>query len=569
MKKFTVGLRHLLCFGLLAAPGLARAQAQRWQWAAAPGPAAPAGLGSSGVSAMALDAAGNTVVAGQFHGTLTLGTTTLTSAGHNDIFVAKVSPTGQWLQAVRAGGAGDDLVSALKLDAAGNAVVGGRFGNLVTGATAAFGPLTLISAGNADAFVATLSTTGQWTQAVRAGGTNADQVADLVFDGTGNVLVLGTITGSGNLGSHVFNAPAGTMQLFVGRLNPGTGTWTLLNQGPPPYGAQPSALALDVAGNVVVVGHCGSGITFGSTTLISSRNEGTFLARLNTTSGQWTQAVTPVQSRSSNAPPTTINALVVDATGTITVLGTLLESTTFGNTTLTSVGSYDIFVAKLDASGQWTQAVRAGGLANDIASSIALDADGNAVVTGLFGPYGGFSPSLTASFGNITLTSAGQYDAFVATLSPSGQWLQAVGAGGTGSDVAGPVVVDAAGNATVGGIYTGLAAFGNTALTGDSNYAMAFVARLSSGVLATHAASATAAEAFSVAPNPATGAAHLAWPEASSTARPVQLLDAVGREVRRQLLPARATATTLDVTGLAPGLYVVRCGAAASRLRVE
>jgi hypothetical protein len=52
-------------------------------------------------------------------------------------------------------------------------------------------------------------------------------------------------------------------------------------------------------------------------------------------------------------------------------------------------------------------------------------------------------------------------------------------------------------------------------------------------------------------------------------AREVVVLDALGRAVRRQVVPARAAAVTLSVAGLAPGLYLVRCGAATGRLVVE
>lgn len=579
MHTFTRCLRAFFCLGLLAAPTLAQAQAQSWQWATSPSAIIDSntgGPGGSGVAALARDAAGNTIVAGSFYGTFTLGSTTLTSAGYGDIFVAKVSPSGQWLQAVRAGGTGNDYVNALKLDAAGNAVVAGSFGSLITGGTATFGATTLLAAGNtgqSDAFVATLSPGGQWLQALRAGGAAADYISDLALDGAGNAVVLGSFTGPATLGTTTLSAPANTWQLFVAKLNLSTGAWTALNQGPSPYGAQPGALALDATGSMVISGRCDSGITFGSTTLYSNRGEGTFVARLSA-SGQWTQAVQPIQSRSNGAPPTTINSLVVDAAGTVTMVGTLVETATFGNITLTSAGSYDVFVAKLNAAGQWTQAVRAGGPANDIAGSLVLDAAGNAIVTGLFGPYGGFSPSPNATFGPITLTTAGAYDAFVAKLSPGGQWLQAVRAGGPSSDVAGPALVDAAGNITVAGSCTGTAAFGATTLASPSPYGMAFVAYLAPLTNATASRTATPAELFTLAPNPAghgptTSAVRLTWPEASATARPVQVLDALGREVRRQVLPARTSTTTLDIAGLTPGLYMVRCGTAASRLQVE
>ena len=583
MHTLTRCLRALSCLGLLAAPTLAQAQAQSWQWATSPSAiidSNPGGPGGSCVAALARDATGNTIVAGSFYGTFTLGTITLTSAGYSDIFVAKVSPSGQWLQAVRAGGAGNDFVNALKLDAAGNAVVAGSFGNLITGGTATFGATTLTAAGStgqSDVFVATLNPGGQWLQAVRAGGAAADYISDLALDGAGNAVVGGSFEGTVNFGGTRLTADGVTRAAFVARLNLATSTWTQASQSNSTFGtvsfqASVSRLALDAAGNVIVVGSFDPGTTLGAFPLTTPAGSGVYVARLSA-SGQWTQAV-PLGHNSRNAPPPSISAVAVDGTGTVTIAGVLLETMAFGATALTSAGSYDVFVAKLNAAGQWTQAVRAGGPANDIAGSLVLDAAGNTIVTGLFGPYGGFSPSPDATFGPITLTTAGAYDAFVAKLSPSGQWLQAVRAGGTGSDVAGPVLVDAAGNITVAGSCTGPAAFGATTLTSPSPYGMAFVAYLAPLINATASRSATPAEIFTLAPNPAghgptTSAVRLTWPEASATARPVQVLDALGREVRRQELPARTSTTTLDVAGLTPGLYMVRCGTAASRLQVE
>ena len=58
-------------------------------------------------------------------------------------------------------------------------------------------------------------------------------------------------------------------------------------------------------------------------------------------------------------------------------------------------------------------------------------------------------------------------------------------------------------------------------------------------------------------------------PAPAETAAAAVLLDALGREVRRYAVPARATEALLDLGGLAPGLYLVRCGAAVGRLVVE
>jgi hypothetical protein len=79
---------------------------------------------------------------------------------------------------------------------------------------------------------------------------------------------------------------------------------------------------------------------------------------------------------------------------------------------------------------------------------------------------------------------------------------------------------------------------------------------------------ATGAGQFSLAPNPARDRATLML-AARPQPTPVQVLDALGRPVRQLLLPARATSAVLDVAGLPAGLYLVRCGAATRRLRVE
>ncbi|MCI1188187.1 T9SS type A sorting domain-containing protein [Hymenobacter sp. DH14] len=574
MKKNTFRWQAIGWLLVLAAP--ATLQAQSWHWASAPGaivdPAPVGAPGGSVIVAAAPDGAGNTVVAGNFSGSFTLGGTTLVSQGYSDVFVARLGPGGEWLQAVRAGGPSEDVVSGLKLDAAGNAIISGRFGNLVAGATAEFGSFALTSAGGTDAFVARLNPGGQWTQAVRAGGPGNDEANALALDAAGNAVVAGSFQGSPGFGPTTLAADGVTTAAFVARLNLAAGTWTQASQSTCAFSTVPfrnlvSAVALDAADNVVLAGQFDANTRFGALAL-SNALGGTsaYLARLSA-GGQWTQAV-QLTNNSRLAPPPTINALAVDGAGTATVAGVLLETVAFGPTTLVSAGSYDVFVARLDAAGQWTQAVRAGGPANDLARALAVDAAGNATVAGLFGVYGSPGQVATAAFGPLALSSSGGlYDVFVARLDAAGQWTQAVRAGGAGNDEANAVSIDAEGSITVAGSCGNAAGFGGFTLSGTTSFPMAFAARFAGTALATHAPA--PAEVFALAPNPAAGLVRLSWPETSPAARPVQVLDALGREVRRQELPARTRAATLDLAGLAPGLYVVRCGAGASRLRVE
>lgn len=150
----------------------------------------------------------------------------------------------------------------------------------------------------------------------------------------------------------------------------------------------------------------------------------------------------------------------------------------------------------------------------------------------------GFTGSLT--LGNTTLTSVGALDVFVAQLSPAGQWVRGVRAGGPSDDIPVALTLDAAGAPAITSFY------------GSDN---------SAGLAVT--------STFGTIALPATTQVQLTWPEATATPRPVQVLDGLGREVRRLVLPVRATAAALDVRDLAPGLYLMRCGAATARLVIE
>lgn len=90
---------------------------------------------------------------------------------------------------------------------------------------------------------------------------------------------------------------------------------------------------------------------------------------------------------------------------------------------------------------QWLWASRAGGAGNDIGYSMSRDNAGNLYCTGIFLDV--------AQFGDTHLATAGNNDIFVAKLDPSGNWLWAVRAGGTGDDRGMVVSADGDGNSYI------------------------------------------------------------------------------------------------------------------------
>lgn len=565
-----------LLSGLLLLASTARAQLA-WQWAQAiSATAASPNIAGASVGALVADPATGTAVAvGYFNGTITLGTTTLTCTTGADVFVGRLSASGQWTNVVQAGGDGLKWPAALALDGAGGVVITGNFQSAAVGNTVGnkttFGNIALASTLQPGVFVARLSAAGVWTQAVGAYSVGVGDAvpAGVALDGAGNAVVAGTFHNSPLTIGNTILPPVGYLNAFVARLSPG-GQWmqAVSVSGPGANSrVEATALTMDGAGNVVVGGdfQAAAPVSFGSLTLSSAGLTDAFVARLNP-AGQWVQAV-----RAGGNSPDYVNALALDADGEVVAAGSFWagvgDTVAFGANTLTGAGRADIFVARLSPAGTWTQAVQAGGSAMEGARALALDAAGNTLVTGFFGndisslPSGG-----TCRFGATALTSFGATGVFVARLSRAGQWTDAVQAGSIQEDGAAALALDAAGGAWVAGTVGQPARFGNIALPANPDVNN-FVAHLTG--LVTAARAATPAEVFTLSPNPATALARLTWPEATAAPRPVHVLDNLGREVRRQTLPARATSAVLDVAGLAPGLYLVRCGAAASKLVVE
>ncbi len=76
---------------------------------------------------LAMDAAGNVVVTGYLKGTVDFGGATLTSDGQEDIFAVKFAPTGVHVWSKRFGDPGSQYYAIPGFDPAGNVVVVGGF----------------------------------------------------------------------------------------------------------------------------------------------------------------------------------------------------------------------------------------------------------------------------------------------------------------------------------------------------------------------------------------------------------------------------------------------------------
>ncbi len=145
----------------------------------------PSIIGDGGVTT---DHFGNIYVTGNYHDSLTLGGHTFYSAGQNDAFVAKYSPSGALLWANAVGGPGNDRGISVTVSSTGHTYICGYTDSatFTVGSSIITNPYS-----NPLAFIAEFSPSGTplWAQA--PGGRNGSFAVGLQSDNYGNVYMTG------------------------------------------------------------------------------------------------------------------------------------------------------------------------------------------------------------------------------------------------------------------------------------------------------------------------------------------------------------------------------------------
>ena len=176
-----------------------------WQWAVK-----VSGIAGYEADGIAVDSSGNAYVTGFFSLTANFGSTSLSSNGGIDVFVTKLSSSGSWTWAAKAGGSSGDRGHGIDVDSSGNAYVAGKFKG-----TASFGSTSITSSGNDDAFLAQISSTGSWVWANGAGGTGDDKAKSVSVGSNGIGYVGGAFRGVAEIGMQNFTCDSSICGMFV------------------------------------------------------------------------------------------------------------------------------------------------------------------------------------------------------------------------------------------------------------------------------------------------------------------------------------------------------------------
>lgn len=294
----------------------------------------------------------------------------------------------------------------------------------------------------------------------RAGGTEGDAASRIAVDYSGNSYVTGIFRGNATFGSTELTS-RGSTDIFIAKYDAmGNVLWAKQAGGQDIDAGK--NIAVDSIGNSYITGEFRGSTTFDGTTLNSSGDYDAFIAKYDASGNVvWVK-------QSGGAGLEVGRGIAVDFSGTY-ITGYFDGTATFDSTMLTSSGSYDVFIAKYDATGNFQWAERAGSTGEDFARNVALDGNGNSYITGTFRGV--------AHFGGTTLISSGVEDIFIAKYDGSGNVLWAKKAGGTNKDAGNGIDVDGSGNSYITGEFQGIATFGNTTLTGSGPLPDIFIAR--------------------------------------------------------------------------------------------
>lgn len=518
------------------------------------------GTGFDEAFRIATDHLGNVYIIGTFESVVDFDPGTkvyqMVSVGSSDIFVQKMDASGNLLWAKQMGGFSIDQGHSIAVDPMGNVYSTGYFAG-----TADFDPGTgvseLTSAGGNDIFVQKMDTDGNFLWAKQMGGSSNDVGYAIAVDTAGSVYTTGYFLGTAdfNPGIGVRNLQSrGSDEIFIQKMDT-DGNFLWAKQFGSTLVDIAFSIAVDASGNVYATGYFKGTVDFklgvSAGRLTSAGEFDIFVLKLDTNGNfRWAKQMGGVENDLGNS-------IAVDAQGNVYTTGYFRETADFDPSTavknLSSNGSFDIFILKLDADGNFVWARQAGGSGNDIGFELAVDGFGNVYTTGYFRNFVDFDPGVNTN----TLISTGINDIFIQKLDTDGDFVWAQQVGGTEFDIGNSITVDGSGNVYTTGYFQGKVDFDpgmDTIYLTDSGRRDVFVQKLSQGATTSVHTKNSVNESSTVFPNPTTGNLTIDLGSIQSDIK-VKITDVNGRLIDSSIF-AQQQMIDLSINE-SPGIYFI------------
>ncbi|OFY86781.1 MAG: hypothetical protein A3F72_04330 [Bacteroidetes bacterium RIFCSPLOWO2_12_FULL_35_15] len=418
-------------------------------------------------NSIAINNSGNTYITGVFSNTADFdpssSTTILTAASMTlNAFVGKYDINGNYMWAKALGGYANIIYNeqgkGITHDLVGNVYVTGYYSGIVD-FDPSNGIANLASVGNNDIFLAKYDASGNYVFAKSIGGNSIEQGNAISIDNVGNIYITGTFKGTVDFDPSSATAnftSTGISNIFIAKYD-ATGNYIFANTIGGTGSNQSLSMAIDDNNDTFITGIFSGTADFdpgvGILNLTTAGASASFLAKYNASGNNIfaikIEGTSIVQS----------NSLTIDSHGNSFITGNFRNTTDFdpgaGLANLVSAGLSDVFFAKYDSLGNYIYAKRIGGTGNEIGTSIAVDGNDNAYITGSFYGTADFDPNA----GIVNLTSVGASDVFIARYDSIGNYVFAERIGGANSDQGSSIVLDANNNIYLSGYFQGIVDF--------------------------------------------------------------------------------------------------------------
>ncbi|MFI5134924.1 MAG: T9SS type A sorting domain-containing protein, partial [Chitinophagales bacterium] len=351
------------------------------------------------VNSICLDKSGNMAIVGEFSGSAVFGnnSVTLTSSADYDVFVARFNSEGELSWGKSVAGQGFDYASGVSSDDAGNFYFTGEFHKSSFNGSAS------------KIFLAKYDSSGNfvWMKMPQDysnfhGGNAIKTMAD------GTSYITGIFFDSLSFDSSIV-LDAGNVEsnIFIGKFDADGNILWLQKAGAGSGYTGAEAIDADQSGNAYVTGFYRGTISFGSLTLTGPTDltYDVFIAKCDADGNfLWVNKAYGAGVLDDGT------AICVDNSGDCYVAGYFSADFTLGNTVLSNSGDEDVFIAKIDALGNFIWATQCGGMNAVNVGGMKVNASGIFV-------DGNFTNDI--SFGNtITLTAdvPDQSDIFISKI---------------------------------------------------------------------------------------------------------------------------------------------------------
>ena len=463
------------------------------------------------VKAMAVDNVGNSIITGSFEGNISFGGAYLSSSDETDVFIAKLGPDGSHIWSRRFGGVGRDTGVDVAVDNAGSIYLTGYFEGSIN-----LGGSTFNSGGSYDTFLAKFYSNGNHVWSHGYGGAESQAPGAIASAGDNHIYVVGSFRGALNLGPGTMTSAGGT-DIFYAQFDDGNGVCLRSLRFGDADDQNAWAVSVNTVGEVVFTGGLKGSADFGGGSLTSAGDFDVFIAKYNM-HGQhiWSERFGDADTQYG------VDVDYYSPARSWVIAGIFRSTINLGGGTFTSSGGTDSFVARFDHNSNHLWSRHLSGPQSLYVRGLDIGPYGNIGVAGYFMD--------TANFGGAPLTSAGDWDVFMAVYNWSNVHQSSQSFGDAERQYPEDIKFDAGDDVRLTGDFEGSIDFGLGSIY-SSGYTDIFLARFGEA-LSTVAEGVTAWQPeLRVYPNPAASATSLAYTLPYPAWAKLKLYDAAGRHL--------------------------------------